>query len=227
MYINRFVRIIKYWFKVIHSENCIIKASYINSLKDCNSGKPNWASGVKSLLYQHGFGDTWENPHSVNAKHFCQIFKARLIDIFRQQWNMDVNTNSKLQLYKHCKDTFGYEEYLNIVSHKHIRYGLTRLRLSSHQLRVETGRYGRNRTPRDERYCLQCNTGDIEDEYHFVCVCPIYNYLRENYIPAFYRRNISVLKFVNLLKSNKKIHVRNRAMFISHACKVRTRLGQE
>ncbi len=66
----------------------------------------------------------------------------------------------------------------------------------------------------------------LKDEYHFVCVCPAYNAIRVIYIPAYYRRNISVFKFVNLLKSNKKKHVQNLAMFISHACTLRTRLAQ-
>ena len=49
-------------------------------------------------------------------------------------------------------------------------------------LRIQTGRYSRNNIPRNERYCQLCNLNDLEDEHHFVCVCPIYNELRRNYI---------------------------------------------
>jgi len=42
--------------------------------------------------------------------------------------------------------------------------GFTKLRFSSHQLRVETGKYASSITPHHKRYCLTCNSIDIEDE---------------------------------------------------------------
>ena len=50
----------------------------------------------------------------------------------------------------------------------YLRISFTRFRLSSHMLRVETGRW--SRTPRDERLC-QCGT-DIQNEQHLF-VCPL------------------------------------------------------
>lgn len=226
LYIHRSIRIIKYWFKIINSNNCIMKAAYSLAHQDCIIGKTNWASSVKSLLCEHGFGNVWANPLNVSVHAFCCEFKTRLIDTFMQKWNTDVQGNSKLQLYHYFKPTFGYEAYLNTIQRKHLRHGITRLRLSSHQLRIETGRYGRNRLARAERYCTQCELRDIEDEYHFVCVCPAYNSLRSKYIPAYYRRQPSVHKFMNLLQSVNKKYVYNVAMFIFHALKLRTRLIQ-
>jgi hypothetical protein len=37
--------------------------------------------------------------------------------------------------------------------------------MSAHRLNIEVGRY--NKTPRNERFCKKCNTGEIEDEMHF------------------------------------------------------------
>ena len=48
----------------------------------------------------------------------------------------------------------------------------TKYQISSHCLRIKSGRYGRNDVPRNERYCNCCNTFHIEDLYHFVIVCP-------------------------------------------------------
>ena len=56
---------------------------------------------------------------------------------------------------------------------------LSPLRLSSHQLRIETGRYSQNRVDRAQRICTLCNKSDIEDEYHFVLVCLIYSNPRQ------------------------------------------------
>ena len=50
----------------------------------------------------------------------------------------------------------------------YLRISFTRFRMSSHMLRVETGRW--NRTPRDQRLC-QCGLG-IQNEPH-VFVCPL------------------------------------------------------
>ena len=51
-------------------------------------------------------------------------------------------------------------------------------------LKIETGRYvpifdknlkkNRKRTA-NERICKLCGLNVIENEYHFVCVCPVYN----------------------------------------------------
>ena len=40
-------------------------------------------------------------------------------------------------------------------------------------LEIEVGRY-RN-VPLSERICRMCNSGQVEDDYHFLCVCERYN----------------------------------------------------
>ena len=44
------------------------------------------------------------------------------------------------------------------------------------QLRIETGRF--NNTKLEERTCELCNSQEIEDELHFLCVCVTYEDLR-------------------------------------------------
>ena len=44
---------------------------------------------------------------------------------------------------------------------------------------VETGRY--NQTPRNDRFCPICNSGIIEDEFHFLFYCPKYSFPREKF----------------------------------------------
>ena len=57
------------------------------------------------------------------------------------------------------------------------RVVLSKWRLSSHKLRIETGRYTTPLTPRQERVCPECPTF-IEDEYHVVYQCPLYSNVR-------------------------------------------------
>ena len=59
-----------------------------------------------------------------------------------------------------------------------IRSTLAKLRLSAHNLHIETGRFSKNRPPRDERFCTYCKTLNIftvENEVHFLLSCSLLN----------------------------------------------------
>ena len=77
---------------------------------------------------------------------------------------------------------------------------MAKLRLSSHTLNIEIGRH--NKIDRQDRKCIRCNSNDIEDEFHFVLVCPDYINLRNAYIPKYYSNRPSVLKFIELVQTN-------------------------
>ena len=56
------------------------------------------------------------------------------------------------------------------------RKEFSKLRISSHQLQIEIGRYSKPRkTPIPERICKLCNDLKIEDEQHFIMDCPFYS----------------------------------------------------
>jgi hypothetical protein len=55
---------------------------------------------------------------------------------------------------------------------------MTKLRSGSHFLRIETGRYeikNKKRLLRNERVCLCCAMDKVEDEYHFLFECVLYD----------------------------------------------------
>ena len=65
------------------------------------------------------------------------------------------------------------QKYLDILSIVKYRKSLSRLRLSSHRLEVEVGRWTKpNKTPYERRKCKDCNV--LEDEFHFLFECPLY-----------------------------------------------------
>ena len=69
------------------------------------------------------------------------------------------------------------------VSNKHKeslvnRKNLTRLRVSSHKLSVETGRF--NKTPLENRLCAMCDKGLVEDEFHLMISCTAYEKPRDH-----------------------------------------------
>lgn len=107
---------------------------------------------------------------------------------------------------------------------KKLRTAMSKLRLSSHKLHIETGRYGRNRVDRAQRRCNVCNSLDIEDEYHFILICPVYVQYRNEYIKPYYIRHPSMFKFIDLLKTKNKTVMKNLCKFISEAFMLRNTL---
>ena len=179
LYINRYAHIIKYWFKLLKTDNIILKHIYQNAFEQCiiNNVKT-WAYYVKYILNEFGFSEVWNFPYRFEVETFLPIFKQRIIDCFKQKWFADIAVNNVLNtLYVYVKTHSSLENYLNILCCKTSRKCLTKLRISAHKLRIESARYGRDRIERQERVCLFCDINEIEDEFHFVLKCKAYNEL--------------------------------------------------
>ncbi len=77
---------------------------------------------------------------------------------------------------------YGYKEYLSRVDNAHLRRSLARFRCVSHKLQIELGRQVKPvKVPVQQRYCELCNLGAVEDEDHFLLVCPAYQSVRERF----------------------------------------------
>ena len=64
---------------------------------------------------------------------------------------------------------FILQDYLSLKLPVNINRELTKIRISSHPLLIEKGRYFRPKIKRENRLCSQCN--QIEDEQHFRIHC--------------------------------------------------------
>jgi hypothetical protein len=197
MWLKWHKRIIKYWFKLLATENCILFhiSIYENSVR-CNENKY-WGNTVKELLCKYGFQEVWLYPHSVDVNICLPICKQRVKDCYLQEWNSDVNSMQPLLTYRAIKVNHCYEDYLNSITCIKYRKALTRFRLSSHNLKIEYGRHGCNRIYRQLRVCIYCDKHDIEDEYHFTLVCTLYNELRKKHISSYYLKILVCLSAYN------------------------------
>ena len=83
---------------------------------------------------------------------------------------------------------------------------ITRWRLSCHQLKIETGRYTRPKTPRKDRKCIICQI--IEDEYHALFACKAHIFIRRRYLDLL-QQNDSVMKLLNPSTINLAENVAN------------------
>ena len=103
---------------------------------------------------------------------------------FANCWQYEKSTSTKLSFYNSCKQKFGREAYLDTSKGFWRRYNTTKIRISSHDLEIESGRY--NMTPRELRICNWCKcsmrTDVIEDENHLLFECDLYAGLRSKLI---------------------------------------------
>ena len=195
---KRYLKIIRYWLKIVKSnEHRLIKNVYDMLLIDSHNGRSNWVSQVKQLLEMTGFGHVWLNSGVEND------FKQRLRDNFGQKVNLELQATSRGTFYVLYNDFFkNNTNYLDVVKTQQHRVALTRLRTSNHRLAVESGRWHKPHVlPLIERKCSSCE--DLEEEYHFLLVCPMYTELRRKYLPEYYHQRPNMLKFVELMSSKK------------------------
>ena len=101
---------------------------------------------------------------------------------FENKWRLKLNKqeNNKLRTYNKFKQSLFFENYLNLVYNKNHRQSLTRLRVSSHTLRIETGRFisKKDYLAPERRICQLCDIHETEDELHFLFTCKLYSDLR-------------------------------------------------
>ena len=82
---------------------------------------------------------------------------------------------AKLRTYVTIKDKLQAEPYLHFKN-RLARISLARLRGGTSFLRIETGRYEKEKP--EERLCLWCSNA-IEDEKHFLLECNLYRSIRQ------------------------------------------------
>lgn len=223
MKVSRQIIMIKYWIKILSSKETTLIYRVYNMLKNDTDngvtyGGSNWAFQIKQILDYCGMSQVWQNQLNYPV-NFLSI-KQRIIDMYHQSWYAGINNSNRLETYSIFKHEFNMESYLDFIREKRFRFSLSRFRTSSHQLIIETGRY--NNIPRGQRLCTNCCFNLIENEYHFLMVCPKYRDLRIQYFKRYYCHWPNMHKFENLLSSSSKHVIENVAKFIYYANSIRT-----
>ena len=88
--------------------------------------------------------------------------------------------------------------------------------MSTHRLHIETSRWTKRlSTPINDRKCSVCNI--LEDEYHFILECQMFNDLKIKLIPDLYRIRPNMQKFVSLLNNNHVNIIKQLAKYMHYA----------
>lgn len=214
--IQRKAKILKYWFSVMKNSDSL-KFKILQFQIKYDKSKSCWANQVKMLITDLGYGYLWNNRDVTNLQLKCMI--QTLYDQYLQGWFSELRNSSKLCTYNQIKSIFESEKYLKAVTNIQHRYALSRFRCSAHHLNIEEGRYKNLR--REQRICQKCNTKTLENEYHFLLVCPFYRELRKECLPKQYCVWPNQQKFIRLLSSNQTSLIKKLAKFIHMANKMR------
>ena len=102
--------------------------------------KINWASLVKHLLASLGFNYVWLQQEIGNDKYFLEVVKQRLTDNFIQNWHSRIENSSRATFYNHIA-MFQLQPYLDNLNVFKYCQAMTKLRVSSHRLQIEAGRW--------------------------------------------------------------------------------------
>ena len=183
LYIDALDRMLKYWHHIeTFSENILLLDAY-RCMQDLHSrGANTWLRFALTIknIYSHNNNDTLPPSPPV-----IKILKVKLKQHYNKFWETslmdDMKSKSKhgrkLRTYRKFKCSFGRETYLDISMNTNWRIHLSRFRVSAHRLAIEMGR--RLGTELDKRLCPKCETHMIEDEWHFLFICPLYRQERE------------------------------------------------
>ena len=214
MIIHRYTRITKYWLKIVTGNKCtLVNALYQDGLRNIeDTQKYSWCRSVRTLLFELGFGDVWYNQGVADIDVFIACFQQCLYDIYKQGWRSRIDESTRASFYRVYKSEFGFSHHLDVVCVKSHRVALSRLIMSSHSLRIETGKWARPPIPRQDRMCKVCH--QLGDEYHFLLECLSFQELRKRLIPKYYWNRPSMYKCVDLLRSSNKTVLKNLAKFV-------------
>ena len=170
------INCLKNWLRISHN---VVNNIVFNAYKDSLNFNDTWTAKVKNILFLHGLGNIWSSHTSTDfipskkiniINSFQFIIKQRLTDSNNQTIISDLQNFPKMRTYIKFKKLNKLENYLIFTNDLNKRFSISKLRLSSHKLKIETGRY--ENLPVEKRLCDHCQK--IDDEFHFVMECSLY-----------------------------------------------------
>ena len=131
-----------------------------------------WSSELNSIFQSINLTGIVRNGDCCDLS----TVRSELERIEINYWDSNRFNKPKLRYYNLYKNTIEPEDYVkNKNLSKYSRSLLAQFRSGILPLEVETGRF-RN-IPLENRICPMCKI-DIEDEFHLLCICKVYENLR-------------------------------------------------
>ena len=224
---------LKYWHRIANfreSENKLLYNAFCENVK----GNSTWFQSITKLLdmvnvkAEHAM----KNNVKLIIRKVQMFFKEAFVNGWKQELFDDSrkgNFGNKLRSYRTYKSGFSVEHYLLKCNSMVHRKNIARLRLSSHKLHIETGRYlvGIQRLKPHERICYKCNSNECEDEFHLIVKCKFYDNIREQLLNKlyelypFYKSMSDNDKFIFIMSNRNKYIINETGNFITRSFELR------
>ena len=128
-------------------EDSIVKQALRISIDLHLNGKTSFYSNIMKMV------DYYDLNYDFSSNSLSDSIVNRYIGIMKNKyvsyWNQTLQQSQKLSFYCTVKDDYSTSPYLVLTRKNLSRKALVKFRISSHQLRIETGRY--EKIPRNER----------------------------------------------------------------------------
>ena len=215
MYTYALQRCLKFWLHIVQQPiGSLVKNAY-NELYNLDQlGNLNWLSFVRKLLVESSnirLAQLWENQgmakySKYKVENLTHLIEELCRETFCNKWSDLVKQENaktqnfekvnwvqknKLRTYCKFKENLGLENYLTLKMNVNHRKALTNMRISAHDLHIETGRYCN--IPPESRKCSFC-ISDIETEEHALLRCPTYDSARTSFFQKSLYNNDSTFK---------------------------------
>ena len=190
--IEIYISIIKYWMRLISlPKNRVVVDALNMNMKMQEAGQYSWTSLVKFILQSAGLNEIWVKKEFNNPRQILHTLRQNLHNRYNEVFLRSIHNDSrenekqsnKLRTYRTVKVNHVKERYLTEIKNPEIRAAVSKLRLSSHGLMIEKGRH--LRLDIKDRICKNCNSKDVEDEFHVVMLCSKYEAERKTLFGTF------------------------------------------
>ncbi len=166
---------IRFWNRLIETKHDRLLKKIFLWDKDMynHTNKSNFSSHVNQICSDLDYKDCFTNRKVLSLTNV----KLKLVECLESKWRRKAESMDKLNIYSKIKTTFGPKRYLLINIDRYEKSLLSQLRYGILPLRVETGWFiGENH---NDRKCMLCNSGNVEDQLHFLFDCNLYNSQRQ------------------------------------------------
>ena len=172
-----FLRLL-YWREIVARKKGLRWEVYQEGRRRIGRDKEAWCDYTRKIMKELGLGEYWEKQdvEKIHKGEWRVIVGKKMQEKEQEEWKRRVESKSKLRTYRKVKTELETEEYLEEGTAQERRV-MVMMRGGTNDLRIETGRY--EKLEKDERKCIFCESGEVEDETHFLCRCEAWREERE------------------------------------------------
>ena len=180
---RRWINMLRLWNRLIDMDNNrLTKKIFLYDFQKYMNNS--WCSEIKFIFDKLGLAVQFYNMQRCDIN----MHEKLLFRNYSNDWTNKTRDISKLRTYITFKTEYNTEDYVKAYLPKQERSFLAQLRCGVLPLRIETGRFSGLKP--EERVCQLCDSGEIEDEKHFILTCDRYTNQRQilfrHLNPSFY-----------------------------------------